>query len=105
MKLVIKIAAGIILAVGLLWIGGAIMMHGAATAAKQELASAVNELQHRTNEQLQNIDASIAARHAERARLKAEREDRAQAERNARCYVITADGREINCPAPSRAGR
>lgn len=93
MKLALQIAAGILIASGILWLGGMALTAGAIQAVDESLQPVLKAASASAQESAARAQARLDQQHAEKMARAATRE-RQQA---ARCVVHTADGRDLHC--------
>lgn len=93
MKLAFQIAAGILIASGVLWLGSIVVMGAAVQTVLNTVPPALQPRPALPNASSEALARELAAR--QNAALDAEQaRQRAQ---QARCTVVTADGRELHC--------
>ena len=93
MKLALEIAAGILIACGVLWLGGMVLTAGAVQALDESLQPAIKAAAASAQESAARTQARIDQQHAQEA-VRATTREREQA---ARCVVHTVDGRDLHC--------
>src|SRR5829696_9004309 len=98
MKKTLQVAAGIVLATAILWVGRLVVIEAAMHSLTEQVTAATGKMMEKQLESSRRLRMSAEARRLEQQQEEADRARRLREQEEAACVIITADGTRLHCP-------